>query len=72
MRRLIDITCYLAKQELYFRGHNESVESANYGNFIECIKLLANYDEILSDHLQFTSGDEKKARAGFSRFSNRI
>ncbi|CAH1107745.1 unnamed protein product [Psylliodes chrysocephalus] len=73
MRRLIDITYYLAKQELPFRGHIESAESANRGNFIECIKLLANYDGILSDHLQQSAyHDQNKTRAGFSGLSNRI
>src|ERR1700755_3098202 len=30
---LIDLTCLLAKQELSFRGHDESKDSYNQGNF---------------------------------------
>ncbi|CAH1101609.1 unnamed protein product [Psylliodes chrysocephalus] len=70
MRRLIDITCFLGKQELPFRGHTENTESSNRGNFIECIQLLANYDGILEDHLHASNENEK--RNVFSGFSNRI
>lgn len=70
MRRLIDITCFLAGQELPFRGHNETTDSENRGNFIECVKLLANYDGILGDHLHTIS--ENKNRDVFSGLSNRI
>lgn len=70
MRRLIDITCFLGRQELPFRGHLESSESANRGNFMECVKLLANYDGILEDHLQ--SVNQSENRSVFTGFSNRI
>ena len=33
--QIINITCYLAKQELPFRGYIESVESVNREKFIE-------------------------------------
>jgi hypothetical protein len=41
----------VAKQELAFRGHNESSTSLNKGNYIELIHLLAGYDERLANHL---------------------
>ena len=43
--------CYLAKQELPFRGHDESSESVNKGNCIELLNLLRNYDSPLDIHL---------------------
>lgn len=49
--RLIDITCFLAKQELPFRAHNETESSLNKGNFIETVELLAKYDGLLENHL---------------------
>jgi hypothetical protein len=49
--RLINVTCFVAKQELAFRGHNESSTSLNKGNYIELIHLLAGYDERLAIHL---------------------
>jgi hypothetical protein len=33
LKRLIDITCFLAKQELPFRGHDEGESSLNKGNY---------------------------------------
>lgn len=69
MRRLIDITCFLAKQELPFRGHDETADSSNCGNFLECAKLLANYDGLLEDHLQSI---DNKYKCAFSGLSNRI
>lgn len=52
LKRLIDVTCYLANQELSFRGHNESVLSLNRGNYIEFLNVLKQYDPILSQHLE--------------------
>jgi len=48
---LIDITCFLAKQELAFRGHNEKSNSLNKGNFIETFNLLSSVDDKLKFHI---------------------
>lgn len=52
LKRFISITCFLAKQEIAFRGHNEAKDSVNRGNYIELAKTLAEYDEKLNNHLQ--------------------
>lgn len=39
MEHLIDLVLYLAKQELAFRGHDESANSLNKGNFKELFEL---------------------------------
>lgn len=63
--RLIDATLFLAKQNLAFRGSHECTDHVrgtctrhsclgkahNEGNFLELIKLLANYDGALARHL---------------------
>lgn len=49
--RLIDATCYLAKQELSFRAHNRRVTSTNRGNYLELIDLMGTLDLKLSAHL---------------------
>lgn len=41
----IDAVLFLSAQGCAFRGHDETNESHNQGNFIELIKLLASYDE---------------------------
>ncbi|CAH2315228.1 zinc finger MYM-type 1-like [Pelobates cultripes] len=50
LHRLLDVTLFLAHQNLPFRGHRETMSSANKGNFLELIELLSNYDPILKEH----------------------
>lgn len=52
LKRLIDVTCFLAKQELPFRGHNEKEGSVNRGNYIETLNLLKRWDPVLNQHLE--------------------
>ncbi|KAJ4430284.1 hypothetical protein ANN_22496 [Periplaneta americana] len=52
LKRLIDAMCFLAMQELPFRGHGESEDSLNKGNYIELLHLLSNYDTTLREHLE--------------------
>lgn len=64
MKRLIDATCFLVKQELAFWGDDESATSNNRGNYVELLQLLGKFDETLASHLQSSSM--------FSGLSNRI
>ncbi|KAJ4427118.1 hypothetical protein ANN_24734 [Periplaneta americana] len=52
MKSLIDTTCFLAMQVLPFRGHGESEDSLNKGNYIECLHLLSSYDTTLREHVE--------------------
>jgi hypothetical protein len=52
LRRLINAVCFLGKQELAFRGHDESKNSNNRGNYIELLKYTADYDPLLAEHLE--------------------
>lgn len=52
LKRLTDITCWLALQGLPFRGHFEGEESKNKGNFMELFKLMVKYDSVLQIHLE--------------------
>jgi hypothetical protein len=40
----IDVLKWLAFQACPFRGHDESINSINQGNFLEMVKLIASYD----------------------------
>lgn len=51
LTRLLDITLFLAKQNLAFRGHDECSTSSNRGNFLELVNLLSKYDAVLKEHL---------------------
>ena len=50
LHRLLDITLFLAKQNLPFRGHREDFASENRGNFLEFVSLLSNYDPVLKEY----------------------
>ena len=41
----IDIVRYLAFQGYTFRGHDETFDSKNCGNFLEMIQILASYND---------------------------
>ncbi len=62
LKRLMDCVMFLGKQELSFRGHNESPQSLNRGNYVELLSFLAEHDADLHYHLStnrvftFTSG----------------
>ncbi|KAL9830568.1 putative transcription factor and/or regulators TTF-type(Zn) family [Arabidopsis thaliana] len=44
----IDCCRYLVRQGLSFRGHDESVDSENRGNFLELVKYTAGQNEAVS------------------------
>ena len=52
LRNLIDAVCYLGKQELAFRGHDEGEESEIKGNYKELLSLFAKRDDIFRHHLE--------------------
>lgn len=59
---LIDTTILLGKQELAFRGHDESESSSNKGNFKEIFNCLIKRNSELVKHVA-----EKKVFAGQSK-----
>ena len=44
---IFDVIRHLAKQNSAFRGHDESADSTNQGNFLEELKFLSKYHELL-------------------------
>ncbi|XP_071713093.1 uncharacterized protein [Rutidosis leptorrhynchoides] len=48
LKASIDIVSWLTFQACAFRGHDETPNSRNCGNFIEMLKLLASYDDELA------------------------
>lgn len=51
LKRSINSVCYLAKQELPFRGHNENNNSLNKGNYMELLISNQELDPLLQEHL---------------------
>ncbi|GFQ80354.1 DUF4371 domain-containing protein [Trichonephila clavata] len=42
----------LASQELAFRGSPEDITSRQKGNYLSCLVHLAQFDDLLSEHLR--------------------
>uniref|UniRef100_J3LB96 DUF4371 domain-containing protein n=1 Tax=Oryza brachyantha TaxID=4533 RepID=J3LB96_ORYBR len=63
---------WLTFQGCPFRGHDESQESLNRGNFLEMVKLLASYNKVVkyialenaSRNAKYTSSDVQKEILG--------
>lgn len=51
MISVCDILRFCCKQEIALRGHDESSESSNRGNFFELMSLLTRYNPIAHDRL---------------------
>ncbi|XP_061775076.1 zinc finger MYM-type protein 1-like isoform X1 [Nerophis ophidion] len=54
LKDLINVTCFLAKQQLAFRGNDESTGSTNRGNYVELLYAIAenDHDDRLARHLE--------------------
>ncbi|KAJ4430334.1 hypothetical protein ANN_22550 [Periplaneta americana] len=64
MHIVINTVLYLSKQELVFRGHDESATSLNRGNFKELLNvLISRSSQEIQDHYSkikhFSSGESK-------------
>lgn len=69
LHRLLDITLFLAKQNLPFRGHKEDESSLNKGNFLEMVEMLSKYDAVLKEHLMRLKQSTCKLKASISYLS---
>ncbi|XP_071714788.1 uncharacterized protein [Rutidosis leptorrhynchoides] len=68
LKASVDVVHWLTFQACAFRGRDETSNSKNRGNFIELLKLLASYNDEVSNvvlenapyNSKFTSGDIQK------------
>ncbi len=51
IKSLCDIIVFCAKQDLPLRGHRESDDSSNKGNFLEMLNVVAKHDAIIKEKL---------------------
>ena len=68
--RLLDITLFLAQQNLAFRGHREDITSENRGNFLELVNLMGKYDPALKElclKLEAAVGESKRVPSYLSK-----
>ena len=52
MKTIAKVILLCSQQEIGLRGHNESEDSLNRGNFLEILKLVALHDNTVQDRLQ--------------------
>ncbi|XP_073466822.1 zinc finger MYM-type protein 1-like [Aquarana catesbeiana] len=50
LKRLVAVATFLSKQGISFRGHDESENSQNRGNFKECLNLISKFDTFLKNY----------------------
>lgn len=65
LKTLFEIVIFLARQNLPFRGHDESLTSRNRGNFLELVKLVSKNHPLLSSHLAVIENARKHNRLTF-------
>lgn len=59
LKVIIDVLLYLARQNIAFRGHDESFLSINQGNFLELVKVISQYHPIMQQHLDKIQNKKK-------------
>lgn len=62
---IFETIIYLAKQNISFRGHDESLTSLNRGNFLEMLQLLSKHHALLSCHLKRIQCSKNRNRLTF-------
>ena len=51
LQSVVAVIKFLSKQNLPFCGHREDSNSRNQGNFLETLKLLANYSTVINEYI---------------------
>ena len=59
LKGISEAVLFLSKQELAFRGHDESKDSLNKGNFWELLECYAKFDSVFARrlHTELTEGE---------------
>lgn len=70
VRELIDVTLYLARHNLAFRGHREQWTESIRGNFRDLVVLLAKYSPAMAAYLDSVQSSNNKKKRSFFTWSN--
>ena len=69
LRTLTEAVLYLSKQELSFRGHDESSVSLNKGNYRELLELISKFNPEFERHLHRKVEDSQRGNLGGGVFT---
>ena len=69
LKILSEAVLYLSKQELSFRGHDESSVSLNEGNYRELLELIAKFDPQFERRLHGRLEDSQRGAEGGGTFT---
>ena len=50
MKTIAEVLLLCSQQEIAFRGHRESSDSLNRGNFLEILGVVARHDKVMLDN----------------------
>ena len=64
LKNLTQAVLYLSRQELAFRGHDESNDSLNRGNYMELLERFAKMDSVFERQLHGTLVESSLRGAG--------
>ena len=53
LKTILEVLLVCSQQEIALRGHRESVNSLNRGNFLEIFKFVASHDEVVSERITY-------------------
>lgn len=70
-----DAILYCGRQCIGLRGHREQPDdknSANVGNFLAALQMVARHDQLLNDHLNSTGLNNQNAKYNSPRIQNEI
>ena len=51
LKSVVAVIKFLSRQNLPFCGHRKDSNSGKQGNFLETLKLLANYTTVINEHI---------------------
>lgn len=63
LKRLLDVTLFLASRGLPFQGSSTKIGEVNNGNFLGILELLGRYDEVTRDHLAIVEKYQNKGES---------
>lgn len=52
LRRVVSTVRFLRQRGLAFKGDVQKLGCTNNGNFLGCLEILSEYDQMMSNHLQ--------------------